>query len=70
MTSKCVLILKPLIINNLYFLICSEVRTVAERLENKRISGMDLSDAHNELSVDLVHCAKVCKLNQLTQVII
>lgn len=36
----------------------SEVRTVAEKLEKKIISGMDLSDAQNELSVDLVHCAK------------
>ena len=35
------------------------MRTVAEKLEKKVISGMDLSDAQNELSVDLVHCAKV-----------
>lgn len=35
------------------------MRTVAEKLEKKIISGMDPSDAQNELSVDLVHCAKV-----------
>ena len=39
--------------------ICSEVKTVAERLQNKIIAGMDPADAWNELSVDLVRCAKV-----------
>ena len=33
--------------------------TVAERLQNKIVSGMDAAEAWNELSVDLVHCAKV-----------
>ncbi|XP_068705320.1 peroxisomal acyl-coenzyme A oxidase 1-like [Montipora foliosa] len=36
----------------------SEVKTVGEMMQNKIISGMDLSLAQNELSVDLVHCAK------------
>lgn len=36
----------------------SEVKTVAERLQNKIIAGMDPTDAWNELSVDLVRCAK------------
>ena len=31
-------------------------------MQNKIISGMDLSLAQNELSVDLVHCAKVSKI--------
>ena len=33
--------------------------TVAERLQNKVVSGMDPAEAWNELSFDLVHCAKV-----------
>ena len=40
----------------------SEVKTVREMMQNKIISGMDLSLAQNELSVDLVHCAKVSKI--------
>lgn len=32
---------------------------MAERLQNKIIAGMDPADAWNELSVDLVRCAKV-----------
>ena len=31
----------------------------AERLQNKIISGMDHAEAWNELSVDLLDCAKV-----------
>ena len=32
---------------------------VAKRLQNRILSGMDSSDAWNEVSVDLVRCAKV-----------
>lgn len=36
----------------------SEVRAVAEKLQRKISSGTDSSDAWNELSVDLLRCAK------------
>ena len=39
--------------------------SVAERLQSRILSGMDSSDAWNEVSVDLVRCAKVnhaCKM--------
>ncbi|KAJ7388681.1 Acyl-coenzyme A oxidase (Acyl-CoA oxidase) [Desmophyllum pertusum] len=35
-----------------------EVMTVAERLQSRIFSGMDSADAWNEVSVDLVRCAK------------
>ena len=33
--------------------------SIAERLQRRILSGMDYSDAWNEVSVDLVRCAKV-----------
>ena len=39
--------------------LCSEVKTVAKRLQDKIMSGVDPAEAWNELSVDLLHCAKV-----------
>ena len=39
--------------------ISSEVMTVAERLQSRIFSGMDSADVWNEVSVDLVRCAKV-----------
>ncbi|KAL9961620.1 hypothetical protein ACROYT_G030602 [Oculina patagonica] len=36
----------------------SEVMIVAERLQSRILSGMDSADAWNEVSVDLVRCAK------------
>ena len=35
---------------------------MAKRLQDKIISGMDHAEAWNELSVDLLHCAKVIVL--------
>ena len=35
------------------------MRTVAEALQKRIFSGMDAADAWNDLSVDLVRCAKV-----------
>lgn len=32
---------------------------MAERLQSRILSGMDSADAWNEVSVDLVRCAKV-----------
>ena len=32
---------------------------MAERLQSRIFSGMDFADAWNEVSVDLVRCAKV-----------
>ena len=32
---------------------------MAERLQSRVFSGMDFADAWNEVSVDLVRCAKV-----------
>lgn len=37
----------------------SEMRTVAGALQRRILSGMDPADAWNDLSVDLVRCAKV-----------
>ena len=37
----------------------SEVMVVAESLQNKVISGMDTAEAWNEMSVELLRCAKV-----------
>lgn len=37
----------------------SEIRTVAGTLQRRILSGMDPADAWNDLSVDLVRCAKV-----------
>ena len=37
----------------------SEVLVVAESLQNKVISGMDTAEAWNEMSVELLRCAKV-----------
>ena len=45
--------------------LCSEVKTVAKRLQDKIISGMDPAEAWNELSVDLLQCAKVIILLDL-----
>lgn len=39
--------------------IFSEVMAVAERLQSRIFSGVDSADAWNEVSVDLVRCAKV-----------
>jgi len=38
---------------------------VAERLQSRIFSGMDSADAWNEVSVDLVRCAKVNLANRL-----
>ena len=43
----------------IFLSISSEVMTVAERLQSRILSGMDPADAWNEVSVDLVRCAKV-----------
>ena len=38
---------------------------MAERLQSRILSGMDSAEAWNEVSVDLVRCAKVNLANRL-----
>lgn len=49
----------------LIFWIYSEVMAAAERLQSRIFSGMDSAEAWNEVSVDLVRCAKVNLANRL-----
>ena len=46
--------------------------TVAERLQSRIFSGMDSADAWNEVSVDLVRCAKVnaCRHIEFNEVVV